>query len=702
LSICAEPGSNAFDLDASALSLKSNGLNPRRLAVATQRWILSLLPAAMIVMLAGCGGSTFNVQNPPPPPPPNLTIAFQPVPSGAVTVGSTTNLTAVVGNDTTNAGVDWTLTCQSGVGTCGAIGPLHTASGSPTTYTPPAALSGNSLTGISVVAFATADHTKNVVAPFTVTAFGSSLQGSYVLQVLGVNNGLNYQFAGVVILDGNGGISSCEQSVNFFDQTTGALMTKSDTILTNAGSYFLGNDGRGTITINTGDTDIGGNGIETFAFVYLTNSKSLISQLDLGSAQTGSSAVGTMDLQTSTTPPLGGYAFVMSGLDIPKVAPLAFGGVFNIDSPNALSGTGGVTDEILAKKLTPTLAGVSGTLTNPDSFGAVTFDLSADFGPGSKPIPIQFTGYIVDGSHIKLIESDSSAGAGFGLTAGLAIGQGTAAGTFRNSSLSGNFVFGVPGTDLSNANIAPTTLTSVGVFTSDGGGNLTNGFTDTFLQVSTIQPPNHAGGQISTSFDGTYSVDPSGTGRASLVINLNPAPKPTFQPTILFYLTGNGNPPLVLEAGDSHYPSLGAGIAYSQSTGPLTISGDYGLNFAQQNGSENDGTAQLNASATTVPPSISGIADINLGSGANVDQLFTGSFAVPGSNGISSGTLVGTNNDIISSAVFNPLINVNFYVIDPSHGFFVETDLITAGAQQNGQVSLGYYAARSPLCDGCP
>ncbi len=79
-------------------------------------------------------------------------------------------------------------------------------------------------------------------------------------------------------------------------------MTKSDTILTNAGSYFLGNDGRGTITINTGDTDIGGNGIETFTFVYLTNSQSLISQLDLGNAQTGSSAVGTMDLQTEHHP----------------------------------------------------------------------------------------------------------------------------------------------------------------------------------------------------------------------------------------------------------------------------------------------------------------------------------------------------------------------------------------------------------------
>ncbi len=74
-------------------------LNLRRLAVATQRWILSLLPMAIVAVLAGCGSSTFNVQNPPPPPPSNISIAFQPVPSGTVTVGSATNLTAVVSND---------------------------------------------------------------------------------------------------------------------------------------------------------------------------------------------------------------------------------------------------------------------------------------------------------------------------------------------------------------------------------------------------------------------------------------------------------------------------------------------------------------------------------------------------------------------------------------------------------------------------
>ena len=97
----------------------------------------------------------------------------------------------------------------------------------------------------------------------------------------------------------------------------------------------------------------------------------------------------------------------------------------------------------------------------------LTLNLTAPFGTAGKPVSLQFTGYIVDGSHIQLIETDAAAGAAspFGLTAGLAIGQGTATGTFTgNASFTGTYVFGIPGVDLSNSNLAPSTLTSAGLF----------------------------------------------------------------------------------------------------------------------------------------------------------------------------------------------------------------------------------------------
>jgi hypothetical protein len=675
----------------------------RRLAVAIRRWVLFLLQTALISMLAGCGGGTSDVQNPPPPPPSKLVVAFQPAPATSIPISTTTDFTAIVSDDPSNTGVDWSVTCQN-TGNCGSLSSLHTNSGQPTTYTPPQTLSGNSQT-VDVVAFATSDHTKNVVAPITVTAFGSNLKGNYVLQAQGIDSSLGaYEFAGVVVLDGNGGISSGEQTVNFFDQNPeiNSLVSKSDRII--GGSYFLGSDGRGTIIVNTADTDIGGNGTESFAFVLLSNSQALISQADFALPgtppanvpATGVSATGTMDLQGSTImAPLGGYAFAVSGNDFVSGSPTAIGGVLNIDSPNNISGKGSTIDQFLAF-FSPTSAKPSGTVSNPDSFGAITFNLSVPTFPSTTAF--QFTGYIVDATHIKLIESDDTISAGgIGLTGGVAIGQGSATGTFLDdTSFSGTYVFGVPGVDLSGT--APNTMTSVGLFTADGSGNLVNGFTDTFLQQNGAQ--GNAGAQISAAFSGKYSVDTKGTGRVRVTFDhLIPAPRPGFQPVFLFYLTGNGNPPLVLESGDAtNYPCLGAGIAYPQSPGAHTFAGKYGFSFTQQNGSENDGTAQMIADPTA--KTLSGSADstlVSAGDSNPLDHSFSATFTAPLSNGIFTGDLSNSTG----SAFINPVMPLDYYIIDPSHGFFVETDLVDPNLP-SGTVSFGYYAVRNSACDGCP
>jgi hypothetical protein len=686
--------------------------NSGRSAVATKRWILFLLAAAMTSLFAGCGGgSTANLQNPKAPSQPNVSIAFQPEPGASLAVGFTENVAAVVTNDPNHYGVDWSLVCPNGVaaGTCGTLSALHTASGQANTYTAPTVLPTSSML-VEIAAYATASPAMNVVAPVTVTSFTSNLQaGTYILQAQGADSNLNpYQFAAALVLDGSGNIKNGEQTANYI---SGSLL---DSNLT--GNYFVGSDGRGTITINTKDNSIGQNGVETFTLVYLSSSHALISQMDLGNAATGVSAAGTMDLQTSSVAPAGGYAFVVSGTEVVASKPLSFGGILNIDSPNGISGNGSVTDEILGKKVNAIALGISGTLTAPDQFGAVTFNLSAPFGSGNKLIPLQFMGYMVDSAHIRLIETDDAITSLsiFGLTSGLAIGQGAATGTFTsNASFSGTYVFGLTGVDLSNFNTVPLTLTSVGLFTADSAGNLANGFTDTFLDLNTVQGTGanpQTGAQISLPFTGTYSVDSGGTGRASLTsITFSPEPDHGYSPALFFYLSGNGNPPLVLQSGDSHYPSVGAGIAYPQSTATAAFNGDYGFSFTQElsAASENDGTAQLHVNSTTTPASSSGITDVNLDFGATQDQPFTGTFSAPTATGPFPGTLVGTNNATVSSLAFTPQIAVDYYYIDPGHGFFVETDLVnsvppTTPPTPSGQVSFGYYAARTPVCTGCP
>ena len=674
--------------------------------MATSRRILLLLSATMISILTGCGGSTKTVQNPPPPPVSAVAIAFQPTPIGSIAINATAALTAVVSNDSSNAGVDWSLLCAKNAN-CGTLSPLHTDSGKAATYTPPPFIPGNSQT-VTIEAFAAADHNKNLVTPVTVTGFGSSLKGSYVLQAQGIdiNGGPNYQFAGVISLDGNGGITSGEQTINFLDTVLGAYVSTTDTIT--AGSYFLGPDGRGTITIFTNDTDIGGNGTESFAFVYLSSSHLLITQVDLvlpgipppNLPATLVSGSGTMDLQTwaSSSPALsGGYAFVVSGTDFASGSPTAIGGILNIDSlpgnPNNISGKGSVTDQTLAGTLTA-FQPLSGTVSTPDPYGAVTFNLTV---PGFLTPTMQFTGYILDATHIQLIESDNPAGAGgIGSTAGVAIGQGSATGTFKNNaSFSGTYVLGILGVDLAGG--TPATLTSANVFQADGAGHLANGFTDTFLAVNSIQPPNFSGAQISAQFGGTYSVNINGTGRARVFFNqFVPRAVPVFQPEFFFYLTGNGNPPLVLDVGDTahNYPNLGIGIAYPQAAPAFSFNGKYGVNFTQNNfGTESDATGQITVDGTA--QTLSGVVDTNQGSSSLPDTALTGSFGTISNDGRFAGQL--TNTFFPTPGNTPNTIAVDFYLIDPGHGFFIETDSLTSFV-----FSLGYFAARTPVCQGCP
>jgi hypothetical protein len=388
---------------------------------------------------------------------------------------------------------------------------------------------------------------------------------------------------------------------------------------------------------------------------------------------------------TSTSPALsGGYAFVVSGTDLFGAGPSGIGGILNVDSPNTISGKGSVVDQNL-----PGLAvgnqKVSGTVSNPDPSGAVTINISVPTFPSTTAF--QFTGYLVDDAHIKLIESDNTVGfGGIGSTAGIAIGQGTATGTF--TSFSGTYVLGVPGEDL--AVFVPNTATSLNLFTAvdngSGAGTLTNAFTDTFLQG--------AGEQVSGTFSANYTEAPSGTGRArAFFSNVQPHPLGGFHAEYIFYQTGNGNPVLVLASANNDQITplfLGTGIAYPQSAA-LSFSGDYGFSFTQQNGGEFDGTGWMTAASGA----FSGNADSTAVTPSDIvaaNHSFSGTFSTPGcfTGPLSNGCF---GADFLTGIPLNGTpFPADVFMIDPSHGFFEEKDLVTL---PSGQVTLGYYAART-------
>ncbi len=338
---------------------------------------------------------------------------------------------------------------------------------------------------------------------------------------------------------------------------------------------------------------------------------------------------------------------------------------------------------------------------------------------GYASAPIQFTGYIVDATHIRLIESDntpSNPNPPFASTAGVAIAQSTATATF-----SGTYVFGVTGTDLYGGNVAPATLTSAGVFTANDNGNGTgivpNGFTDTLLQVNNSAGPTGAcpdptfGAQVSSTFNATFSYKP-GIGRVTAPV---PSTSYSSQPPckgfgshFILYLTGNGSlgscpadtadngncPALVLSYGNGSYPFIGTGIAYPQATSSLTFNGNYGSTFTQfSSGGEIDASAEVTVDSTG---NLSGVADTFV-SATDVPAPFAGSPANP-TDCLAGTPITGCFAEFLSGnppfVSPNQPFSADFYEIDSDHGFFVETDLTNSNSP-SGVVSFGYYARGS-------
>ena len=164
--------------------------------------ILLFLSLAAVALLTACGGNNnLALQNPPTPAAGSVSIAFSPTPVSSISLGVMETLfSAVVDGDSSGSGVDWALLCQ-GCGSCGTLTPLHTASGSPVTFQPPASINGNSQT-VTIEAFATANHNSNASAKLTITGFAGNLKGKYVFETSGEDANGFYQLAGVMVLDG--------------------------------------------------------------------------------------------------------------------------------------------------------------------------------------------------------------------------------------------------------------------------------------------------------------------------------------------------------------------------------------------------------------------------------------------------------------------------------------------------------------------
>jgi hypothetical protein len=124
------------------------------------RYLAPFFCALMAITLAACGGGGAN-----PNPPAAISISFGATPPASLAAGAKSNISAVVSDDSTNAGVSWSVSCSSSA--CGSITPTTSASGASVTYSAPS--SAPSPASVTIIAKAVADTTKSVSASATIT-----------------------------------------------------------------------------------------------------------------------------------------------------------------------------------------------------------------------------------------------------------------------------------------------------------------------------------------------------------------------------------------------------------------------------------------------------------------------------------------------------------------------------------------------------
>jgi hypothetical protein len=545
-----------------------------------------------------------------------------------------------------SAGVTWSVTCgSSGAGACGAFSNATTTSA---TYTAPATIP----IGVTVTVTATSvtDTTKSASATITiVTILNTTLaDGTYVFSLAGEDSATTagpYYVAGAFAVSG-GSITSGEQ--DFID-----LATIVEDAIT-GGSVTATTDGNLQITLTTADASVGVSGVETLDAALVSSTRARIIEFD-GSATSS----GRVDMQTSTGPPSAGYAFFVVGFDgsSPNVFPQTIGGVFNIDGSGTISGTGSVFDINDGGSVQQAQSFAASTVSAPDAFGRVVFSLVPSV---ASTVPaVNLVGYIVDTTHIRLVETGDPMN---GTMGGIALGQGANTGTF--SSISGNsYVAGLTGFDGSAAGV----LQAAGILTANSNGTVSGAINYNNLSGAGPTTPSPITG-------GTYTVDSTGrvtmTGLTDGIATFN----------LQLYLTGQGSEAeetaVTMDATD-----VLAGLSWQQTGGgSFTAASFYGTYALDATGTDLTNVTELDAVGPITVDGVgtlTGTVDINSLSLGGSTGLPVSSTFTANSNGAFTGTITGLDvTTITNQDVFV------YYLIDTKKAFAIETD--------TNQLTLGF------------
>jgi hypothetical protein len=478
----------------------------------------------------------------------------------------------------------------------------------------------------------------------------SDLSGNYVFSSSGVDaSGAFLTMAGTLAANGTGGITG--GTVDLIGQEITPPTPVAQPIT--GGSYKVGVDGRGQVSINT--TTLNSNGVSTgitlmLDFVLTSSSHGLISEFD--SNGTGS---GTIDLQTaavSQSQITGSYAFGLSGTGATDSGEslLTVGAITLGATGDATAGFEDINNagEPLSAPINSATSFVSLSST-PGSALLATADTS-----------FSFDVYPIDATHMKFIEND-----GAFLLEGDAYTQGTSLPT-------GALVYTMEGFDTGSFPIG-----MGGWLDTNSGGAITAAIEDfDDGSTATVAQASPSGGF--TALSGGRSV----LSLSSFVNGATNDLPETYNFAAYPYTYSGGSGIQLLEIDGE---GITSGAAYPQSSTTLASSGNYGLNLSAINYSggsgaffEQDDIAEFASTSS----GFGGSVDLNNDTQPlSYDQGLNGSY--PNTPPVdSNGRGVATTN----------YFNYDFYVVSDSTFVLLEVDA--------GQTGLGTFELQSTPSSG--
>lgn len=576
-------------------------------------------------------------------------------------------LAANVSNDSLNSGVDWTLSCgSSGAGACGTISPTHTGSSNPTAFKAPSAIpTGGTVT---ITATSTTDNAHLATTVITINPITANglLDGQFAFLISGRNSegaaGDFYAMAGSFVGDGSGNIVAGQAEVADFNNGKSTSLS---------GTYTMGADGRGQITLNTtGLSGFGVSGTITLSVAFVSPKQAVLSETDPSGTGTGVLFLqNLMDVANAASPagiPLNGtYTLSLAGAHFDDFTKLFF---LNA-ALTATASTNGTFMEtslvgdssdvgVITANASPTTQPVSG---GPviNAYGAVSFS-GLDVGllfPGSS---LSLKAYLIDANHYILAQDSNFH---FALGGYLTLQP-------ASPQITGIYAFTEAGaTSTSSPQVA---------------GGILNCASAGVLDVTPL-----GGTAIANqSFTASCTAPVSGRGLITLTGSTGGISKFAAYPTMdrgvsLIELDGGA-------AGTSG-PS-GAGIALPQTIAtPIaatSFSGKYAGNFLA-----NPANAQYGLAGRVVSDgasALSGTVDVN-----SLDVTVSPPVATPSSNVALTGSFTVNNNGrfplVLNIATTTPkTINPACYVVDASTCLLLGLDTTTPGVGILQLQNLGF------------